>query len=90
MDDIILLKQDKYPVLNSYPGLEAMKKNEWECIDWLVDNANPDGSIIHGCYLNDRTDKDCSKCGFSPHVEISLAYKGDLKAIKAGIDIFFK
>lgn len=90
LENIITLKKEGYSVLNSYAGLEAMKRNKWKCIDWLVDNANPDGSIVHGCYLKDRTDRDCSKCGFSPHVEISLAYKGNLKAIKAGVDIFFE
>lgn len=89
LEDIITLKEKSYPILNSYSGLKAMKKNKWQCIDWLVDNANPDGSISNGCYLKGRTDLDCSKCGFSPHVEISLAYKGNLEAIKAGIEIFF-
>lgn len=89
LEEIISLKEQGYHVLNSYSGLEAMKSNKWKCIDWLVDNANPDGSIANGCYLKGRTDMDCSKCGFSPHVEISLAYKGKLDAIKAGIDIFF-
>lgn len=90
LEEIISLKDQGWPILNSYPGLEAMKRNKWTCIDWLVDNANPDGNIIHGCYLKGRTDKDCSKCGFSPHVEISLAYKGNLKAIKSGVGIFFE
>lgn len=90
LEDIISLKEQGYNLLNSYSGLEAMKRNEWKCIDWLVDNANPDGSISNGCYLKGRADMDCSRCGFSPHVEISLAYKGNLNAIKAGINIFFE
>ncbi|MBM3199381.1 DUF3463 domain-containing protein [Candidatus Woesearchaeota archaeon] len=90
LEEIIALKRGGYKIMNSYSGLEAMKKNNWKCVDWLVDNANPDGTITNGCYLKGRSDMDCKKCGFSPHVEVSLAYKGDLEAIRSGVSIFFK
>ena len=66
LDELIALKRSGYPLLNSIPALEALKHNTWRCIDWLVDNANPDGSISQGCYLRGRADIDCSRCGFSP------------------------
>ncbi len=89
LDEMIALKREGYPLLNSTPALQALKRNTWRCDDWLVDNANPDGTINQGCYLRGRADIDCARCGFSPHTEISLAYQRNLSAILAGIKIFF-
>jgi Fe-coproporphyrin III synthase len=88
LEEIIALKKSGFRVLNSISSLTALKRNTWRCRDWLLDNANPDGSLSQGCYLKGRADIDCSRCGFSPHTEISLAFQGDLRAIKAGFDIF--
>jgi len=89
LEEIILLKRAGFPVLNSIAALQVLKRNTWKCDDRLIDNANPDGSIIQGCYLKNRADIDCSKCGFSPHTEISLACKMNLQSIIAGQRIFF-
>ncbi len=90
LQEIVRLKQAGYPVLNSTLALERLKRNRWKCADWLVDNANPDGSISQGCYLRGRDDIDCRRCGFSPHTEASLAYQGHLQALWAGLQIFFR
>lgn len=89
LEELILLKKEGYKILNSIPALQALKRNTWKCDDRLIDNANPDGSISQGCYLKNRSDIDCSKCGFSPHTEISLACRGNLQSILAGRKIFF-
>jgi MoaA/NifB/PqqE/SkfB family radical SAM enzyme len=89
LEEIILLKAAGLPVMNSRASLEALKRNRWRCIDWLIDNADPDGSMHHGCYLKGRAVVDCAHCGFSPHTEISLAYQGNLEAIRAGLQILF-
>lgn len=89
LEEVIQMKQSGYPILNSYAALKALKQNTWRCDDRLIDNANPDGSIIQGCYLKNRADIDCSKCGFSPHTEISLACQGHPQSILAGQRIFF-
>ncbi len=89
LDEILALKRAGYPVLNSSAALEKLKRNQWQCVDWLVDNANPDGTLTQGCYLRGRDDIDCARCGFSPHTEISLAYQGNLLAVQAGLAIFF-
>ena len=86
---LIALKEQGLPLLNSSAGLRAMGAAGWRCSDWLIANANPDGSISQGCYVKGRDDIDCSKCGFTPHAEISLAYQGKLDALQAGIEIFF-
>ena len=89
LDELIALKNAGYPILNSVPALNALKNNSWGCLSWLVDNANPDGSLFQGCYLQGRSEIDCSKCGFSPYTEISLAFRGDPRAILAGMKIFY-
>ncbi len=89
LDQMVALKKEGYPLLNSLASLQALKRNTWRCEDWLVDNANPDGTICQGCYLRGRADIDCSRCGFSPHTEISLAYQGNLCSVLTGIRIFF-
>lgn len=89
LDELIALKKSGYPVLNSISGLHALKTNRWRCLPWLADCANPDGSLSQGCYLQGRADIDCSKCGFSPYTEISLAFRGNPRAILAGMKIFY-
>lgn len=89
LEEIITLKKQGLPVLNSFPALQALKRNTWRCDDRLIDNANPDGQINQGCYLKNRADIDCQKCGFSPHTEISLACKLNPQSILAGQKIFF-
>lgn len=89
LDDLIRLKKRGFPVMNSAASLRALKSNRWRCRTWLVDCANPDGSIQQGCYLEGRTTVDCTKCGFSPYSEISLAFGGNPEAILAGFKIFF-
>jgi len=90
LEKIIAMKKTGFPILNSIPAMRAMRDNRWKCVDWLVDSANPDGSISQGCYLRGRDDIDCARCGFSPHTEISLAWQGCLPAIQAGNRIFFE
>ncbi|MHC1782186.1 MAG: radical SAM protein [Anaerolineaceae bacterium] len=90
LDRLIEMKKTGLPILNSVSALRALKTNQWRCVDWLVDSANPDGIITQGCYLRGRDDIDCARCGFSPHTEISLAWQGSLGAIRAGNEIFFK
>jgi len=89
IDRILKLKKSGYPICNSVPALKSLKDNHWTCRDWLIDNANPDGTISQGCYLRGRSDIDCSKCGFSPHTEISLAFSLHLRSICAGYRIFY-
>lgn len=89
LEEIIELKRQSYHILNSIPALRALKANTWRCDDWLINNVDPDGSTHQGCYLKTRADIDCSKCGFSPHTEISLACQGNPASILAGKRIFF-
>lgn len=88
LEKLIELKHAGYPLLNSTGSLKALQNNRWRCLPWLVDSANPDGAITQGCYLQGRAAIDCSKCGFSPYTEISLAFRGHPGAVMAGMQIF--
>ena len=82
------MKREGYPLLDSIPALRALEHNTWRCHAWLMADAEPDGTITFGCYLKNRGEIDCQKCGFAAHVELSLAYDGNLPAINAGRKVF--
>jgi MoaA/NifB/PqqE/SkfB family radical SAM enzyme len=88
LDELIRMRSQGYPILNSAASLRALRENHWRCMPWLFDCANPDNSIHQGCYLQGRAAIDCRKCGFSPHTEMSLAFQGHPGAILAGMKIF--
>lgn len=89
LDQLMDLKKAGYPVANSLASLNELKKSLWTCDDKLLVNADPDGSVQTGCYLKNRGPSECSRCGFTAHNEISLAFRGNLQAIGAGLKIFF-
>lgn len=85
---LIRLKREGYPVLDSLSTLRALQDNRWQCHPWLIASAEPDGSITFGCYLKNRAEIACEKCGFAAHIEISKAYDWNPGAICAGRKIF--
>jgi len=88
LDQLIRQKRAGYAILDSIAVLEALKDNSWECHDWLIADAEPDGAINLGCYLKNRADIDCRQCGFAAHAELSLAFDGNLSAINTGRMVF--
>lgn len=84
LDRLIQLKSQGSAIYNSSSTLEGLKRNTWRCHDWLIANAEPDGKINIGCYLKDRADISCEKCGFAAHTEIAKAYDWNLGAILVG------
>lgn len=88
LNQLIALKKQGYPILDSVSTLEGLKKNTWRCHDWLIASAEPDGRINIGCYLKDRAEISCEKCGFAAHAEISGAYDWDWEAIMVGRKTF--
>ena len=89
LDELIRLKREGYPVANSFNSLKELKQTRWTCEDRLLANVEPDGTILHGCYLKNRGPAVCSLCGFSAHNEMSLAFKGQWQAIATGMRTFF-
>ncbi len=88
LQEIIKLKQEGYPVADSFNCLEALRENQWKCEDWMLVNVEPDGRINSGCYLKNRVDIDCGLCGFAAHTEISLAFQLRMQPIFVGKKIF--
>jgi MoaA/NifB/PqqE/SkfB family radical SAM enzyme len=88
LEQMLALKHDGYPVLNSRATLEALKENRWKCHPWLIANVEPDGDMHTGCYVQHRTAVACDKCGFAVHTEISKAYDWNWEAIVTGRRIF--
>jgi len=84
LDQLILLKKQGLPVLNSVATLEALKRNTWRCHSNLIASAEPDGRISIGCYLKNRAQISCAKCGFAAHTEISKAFDWNWEAILTG------
>jgi hypothetical protein len=54
----------------------------------MIASVDPDGKITHGCYVQNRGEISCERCGFSAHTEISLAYGGVIESILVGSKIF--
>jgi Fe-coproporphyrin III synthase len=89
LDELIGLKRDGFPVANSILSLTQLQSERWLCIDGLLANAEPDGTINKGCYLKNRARANCLHCGFSAHNEMSLAFEGRMQSIMTGLRIFF-
>lgn len=89
IETLIRLINSGYPILNSKRGLRSVLNKNRKCLAYLVDNAYPDGSIQQGCYLAERSTPNCEGCGFTPYTELSLAFRGSIPAILAGLKIFF-
>lgn len=89
LDTLMAMKREGYPVANSFLSLQELKKTHWLCEDKLLANAEPDGTILHGCYLKNRGPSVCELCGFSAHNEMSLAFQGKMESIVTGMRIFF-
>jgi Fe-coproporphyrin III synthase len=89
LDELMSMKRSGVPVANSFRSLEDLKQERWTCENRLLANAEPDGSINHGCYLQNRGNADCSLCGFAAHNEMSLAFRSQWESISTGARIFF-
>jgi hypothetical protein len=83
------LKRNGYKILNSYSTLDNLKHNTWKCKPEGLINAEPNGTINHGCYIKNRGTINCKYCGFAAHVELSKALSLSLPSIMVGMKIFF-
>jgi Fe-coproporphyrin III synthase len=88
LNDVLTLKKDGYPILNSTWGLNAMIANSWQCRERLLANVSPDGRVSLGCYAKGRSEVVCSQCGFTPVAEASGAYSLLPGPLMAGLRTF--
>ena len=83
------LKKNGYPIIDSIDCLDDLKYNTWKCHPELLINAEPDGTINHGCYVKNRGEINCKYCGFAAHVELSKAFDLNFSSIITGFKAFF-
>jgi len=90
LEEVIAMKKEGLPILNSSGRLRALIRNDWRCHDDILINVDPDGVITRGCYVKSRGRINCRACGFSPVSEASGALDLIPGSLKAGWAIFFK
>jgi MoaA/NifB/PqqE/SkfB family radical SAM enzyme len=90
LEDVIEMKKQGFPILNSAGRLSAMIRNDWRCHDDILINVDPDGTITRGCYVKSRGRINCRTCGFSPVSEASGALDLLPGSLRAGWSIFLK
>lgn len=90
LEDVIRMKKQGLPILNSAGRLRALIGNDWRCHDDILINVDPDGTITRGCYVKSRGRVDCRACGFSPVSEASGALDLLPGSLRAGWSIFLK
>ncbi len=83
------LKLKGFPIIDSNGCLYDLKYNTWKCHPDLLINAEPDGTINHGCYVKNRGEINCKYCGFAAHVELSKAFDLNFSSILTGFKAFF-
>lgn len=94
LDRMRTLKRQGFPILDSDRALRELGESGWRCHDWLIANAEPDpddpgrAKVHYGCYLKGRAEADCRRCGFTAHVELSLAYDLHPGALRTGQRVF--
>jgi len=90
LEEVIAMKRQGLPILNSASRLKAMINNDWHCHDDILVNVDPDGVLTRGCYVKSRGRIDCRACGFSPVAEASGALDLLPGSLRAGWSIFLK
>jgi len=90
LEEVIGMKKQGFPILNSAGRLGAMIRNDWRCRDDILVNIDPDGSVTQGCYVKSRGRIDCRACGFTAVSEASGAIDLLPGSLRAGWSIFFR
>jgi MoaA/NifB/PqqE/SkfB family radical SAM enzyme len=90
LSEMIALKRQGFPIMNSAGRLKAMIENNWRCHDDILINVDPDGTIARGCYVKNRGRINCAVCGFSPVSEASGALDLIPGSLLAGWSIFLR
>jgi len=90
LEDVIAMKKQGFPILNSAGRLSAMIRNDWRCHDDILINVDPDGTMTRGCYVKSRGRINCRACGFSAVSEASGALDLLPGSLRAGWSIFLK
>ncbi|MEG2336505.1 MAG: radical SAM protein, partial [Bacteroidales bacterium] len=85
IDEIIALKKQKYPIMNSISGLKLMKDNNFPKQCWVSNFIMPDGSRYTEC--PGKTAGVCADCGFCMAGEMHSVFTFKLDTIWAGLKL---
>ena len=76
VEEIIALKKEGYPILNSKKALKELLIEDYskKCPFWASEFVMPDRSKLYGCPMKGEA---CKKCGFNAVREYSLVTRGN-------------
>jgi MoaA/NifB/PqqE/SkfB family radical SAM enzyme len=86
IDRIIGLKRQRYPVLNTYGGLNAMKENKWRRPIPFIQLMEKD-RIYECCFGRDQPGV-CDQCGYGVIAELSQIMRGNIPTILESVSLF--
>jgi MoaA/NifB/PqqE/SkfB family radical SAM enzyme len=75
----IELKKHGYPILNTYGGLQALKRNDWKRpLDFSVVS---DCHTFYSCCRARGNEQICKECGYAGWVEIAQVFKCNVRSV---------
>jgi MoaA/NifB/PqqE/SkfB family radical SAM enzyme len=86
IDRILELKRQGYPVLNSRPGLKALKENRWHRPLSVIQLVEQDR--IYECCWGREHPGVCDKCGYGVIAEMSQIFSGNISAAIHSLSLF--
>ncbi len=88
IDDIILMKKNAYPIINSIAGLKKMKNNNFKKHCWISNFILPDKSRINGCPL--AASPICDYCGYCMAGEMASVFQLQPETIFSALKLRIK
>ncbi|MEG2666509.1 MAG: radical SAM protein, partial [Bacteroidales bacterium] len=85
IDEIIALKKEGYPIMNSVSGLKLMKHNKFSKQCWVSNFILPDGTRYEEC--PGKSAGVCDSCGFCMAGEMHSVYTFKFDTILAGLKL---
>lgn len=90
IDKIIELKKKNYPIMNSFSGLNELKKeitkeNSSKC--WITSFVDVDGKYTKGCLGAPQI---CENCGFAMRAEMKSVFDLKIDTLLSGLDLRVK
>jgi len=85
IDEIISLKKQKYPVMNSVCALKLMKHNNFKKKCFVTNFILPNGERLAQC--QGKKANLCDKCGFAMSAEMKCLLDFNIETILAGLEV---
>jgi len=88
IDEIIAMKKQGYPIMNSVSGLKLMKHNNFKKRCWVTNFIMVDGTKLSEC--QGKTAGVCDRCGFCMAGEMNSVFAFKPDTITAGMKLRMK